>query len=651
MRRMLVLVCFCAHLSFAQQTRLDSLLTALRNHPQEDTTKLNLLCTLAYTHYPYSDPDAGLKLADEAIALAQRLSHQTKLAYAYRSKGINLWAAGEYRLALEQYNLALAKYEDAQHNEGVADTYNNIGVVYMSMANYPAALDYYLKAMDTYERTGNKRLANALTNIGLVYKNLSEFSKALEYLQKALLLFEKTGNTQGVANALGNIGNVYDDLDSTTQALEYHRRAFLINQSLGSKKGAANNLSSIGIIYNGIADYPKALEYLEKSLALYEQLGDNNALAVVLTELGKLYRKAPDGFLIERGISPSLRYAKATALNKRAVQLATAIGAVHREAFAWEEMATTYEAQRDFIRALDAYKKAVVLRDSVVNDRSKADIAAKTMQFEFDKREALLKAEHEKKEELAFEKLKQQRIQNNSVMGGVAIILIAGVTSFLLYRKRREAEFRIKVTETEMKALRSQMNPHFIFNSLNSISDYISKHDITMADYYLTKFAKLMRLILEHSEKREVPLNDDLKALELYMQLEAMRLNNKFVYEVHVDDSIDRETTLVPPLLLQPFVENSIWHGLAPKEGNGKIDIRIERQNGTIKCIVQDNGVGRKQNGSAPANEEKGSLGIKITKARIDILNQIKQSNATVEFTDLPEGTRVEVKLPMTMSH
>src|SRR5690606_13954290 len=112
-------------------------------------------------------------------------------------------------------------------------------------------------------------------------------------------------------------------------------------------------------------------------------------------------------------------------------------------------------------------------------------------------------------------------------------------------------------------------------------------------DTYLTKFAKLMRLILENSEHKEVPLADDLQALELYMQLEALRLNNKFEYTIEVDENLDTENTLVPPLLLQPFVENSIWHGIARKEGSGRITVSVKRENDMLKCTVEDDGVGR----------------------------------------------------------
>ncbi len=652
MKRILLFAALCSHLGLAQQTEFDSLATALKNS-LDDTTRLDLLTELAYRHYPYSDPVEGMKMADEAIALAQKILNPQKLGYSYRSKGINLWAQSQYARALELYALALKQYDAANDKLGIADTYNNMGVVYYSIADYKKALDYYLKALPIYEQSGDRKLANIHTNIGIIYKNLAEPAKALDYYKRALTIYESSGNRRGIANTLANIGNAYDDLDSTAPALDFHRRAIAINQAIGNLKGVANNFNSIGIIYSGVGDYAKAEEFLHKSLRLYEQLGEKNSMSVALMEIGKLYRKAPDGFLLERGVQPSMRYASALSYCRRALNLATEIGALDRQAFAWEELSAVYEAKNDHANALRAFKKAVALRDSIMNAENKSEIAGRTMQFEFEKKEALLKADHQREQEIAFEKLKQQRMQNNSVLGGAALLLIGGVTTFLLYKKRadaeqqrKEAELRARVTETEMKALRAQMNPHFIFNSLNSIGDYITKHDTAAADYYLTKFAKLMRLILENSEKREVPLTDDLKALELYMQLEAMRLNKKFVYDIKVDDALDRENTLVPPLILQPFVENSIWHGLANKEGDGRILIRIQKENGMIRCTVEDNGVGRSHTPPGLSADRKPSFGIKITKARIDILNQIKQANATVELTDLPEGTRVEVKLP-----
>ena len=235
-----------------------------------------------------------------------------------------------------------------------------------------------------------------------------------------------------------------------------------------------------------------------------------------------------------------------------------------------------------------------------------------------------------------------------------AFSVVAGIGGFVLYKRNRdirtqknEAQLQQQITDTEMKALRAQMNPHFIFNSLNSIADYILNNETKIAADFTDKFAWLMRIVLENSENKDISLADDLKALELYIQLERLRLQNKFDYNIQVDESIDQENTLVPPLLLQPFVENSIWHGVAPKEGKGNITIHIQQQGDMLRCIVEDDGEGLKE---TTTSDKKKSLGIKITKARIDIINKLKNAGASMSVSNKKIGVRAEVILPLELS-
>jgi hypothetical protein len=383
-------------------------------------------------------------------------------------------------------------------------------------------------------------------------------------------------------------------------------------------------------------------------------------MSVALNNIGKAYCNAPDSFLIKHGIPLSKRFEKALEFQKRSLQLAREIESVDQQVSAYQAIMKTYEAQKDFPRAYEAAKNYIHLHDSILNDEKKSEITKKEMQYEFDKKETLLKADLDKKEALANAEIKRQLIIKNSAMGGASVLLLAGAIIFVLYKRRRDAEeqkkesdFKAEVSETEMKALRSQMNPHFIFNSLNSIGDYISRNDNKAADNYLSKFAKVMRMILENSDQKEVSLADDLKALELYMQLESLRMNNKFTYEIQVDEAIDKETTLIPPLLLQPFVENSIWHGISKKQGTGKIVISIKKEGDMINCIVEDDGIGRNQSSQQNSESmapEKKSLGMKITKSRIDIINKLKKSKAGVQLFDLPQGTKVELRLPLELN-
>jgi ligand-binding sensor domain-containing protein len=236
---------------------------------------------------------------------------------------------------------------------------------------------------------------------------------------------------------------------------------------------------------------------------------------------------------------------------------------------------------------------------------------------------------------------------------------LAGV--YLVYRLRLnqirhdaklKTEFNQKLAEVEMKALKAQMSPHFIFNSLNSINRYIIKAEPEKASLYLTKFSKLIRLILDNSNLKIISLEQEINALKLYIELEALRFNEKFAYTLTVNPELNPMSIGVPPMIIQPFIENAIWHGLLHKESPGQLDISIERFGSGLKCIITDNGVGRKKAAelkSKSVNKEK-SYGMKITKDRLAMLNGESKVSG-VEIIDLEDekgnstGTQVIVKI------
>lgn len=219
-------------------------------------------------------------------------------------------------------------------------------------------------------------------------------------------------------------------------------------------------------------------------------------------------------------------------------------------------------------------------------------------------------------------------------------------------RRRIEAEYKQQLSETETAVLRLQMNPHFIFNSMNSISSYILKKDIDTADRYLHRFAKLMRSILNLAAKPRISIADEVELLRLYMDTEAMRFEQKFTQEITVDEALDEEEVLIPTMILQPFVENAIWHGLSNKPGQGRVSISFAKQGNTLCCTVEDNGVGRKA-AAEKKNSGHASKALPITARRLQLLAEETQQPASFDIIDLTDslgnatGTRVEVRLPL----
>lgn len=212
-----------------------------------------------------------------------------------------------------------------------------------------------------------------------------------------------------------------------------------------------------------------------------------------------------------------------------------------------------------------------------------------------------------------------------------------------------------QLAELELKALRSQMNPHFMFNSLNSIKTYIIEAKPDVAADYLSQFAHLVRRILQNSREKMISLKEEIESLQLYISLEQFRFENAFEFQYHIDQEIDIDSIQIPPMLLQPHVENAIWHGLMHKGPGGKLKLEFLRKNGNIKCIIEDNGIGREKAGemkSLSARRHK-SMGMGITQNRINLMNSIDAIGIHIEIVDMtdangePLGTKVIVSLPL----
>jgi LytS/YehU family sensor histidine kinase len=214
------------------------------------------------------------------------------------------------------------------------------------------------------------------------------------------------------------------------------------------------------------------------------------------------------------------------------------------------------------------------------------------------------------------------------------------------------ADFNQKFSESELKALRAQMNPHFVFNILNTIEAYALNNNKEAASVMIQKFSRLTRLVLENSMNQLVPFENDLKSLQLYIELEQMRYADKFTVVYNIQEQIKEEDYVIPPMIIQPFVENAILHGLRNKpDGNGILNLSASLENGYIIVLVEDNGIGRAKAAELKVKNpiQKNSLGIKVTQDRISIFNNLNQNRkANVEIQDLNEGTRIVIRLPAT---
>ena len=251
----------------------------------------------------------------------------------------------------------------------------------------------------------------------------------------------------------------------------------------------------------------------------------------------------------------------------------------------------------------------------------------------------------------------------NTALARILFVMLGVVLLYVFYKYREEqirkeerlrTEFEKELAEVQMSALRAQMNPHFIFNCLNSIESFIIKNDTYRASTYLNDFARLIRLILQNSRTQLISLEDEMEALGLYLEMENLRFTNKFEYEISIRPEVDLSSIEIPPMLIQPYVENAIWHGLMHKSTPGKLLIELSRENGSLKCIIEDDGVGRQRSQEMNAQKrvlKKKSVGMAITSDRISMLSKLYNTTTNVHIEDLvdsqgdPAGTRVELTI------
>lgn len=612
MRKIIFLVSFSCVLQFgfAQEFRhfnlsqADSLKKELVKHSKDDSVRAYNLIAIG-SAYSSTNPALAETYGQQGLALSVKIKWVTGIVSAYQQLGSIALNTSSYIKALDYYQKSLSAAEALKDKTVTAQLKTNIAMIYLQSGDYDKAISIYKEAISIMHEQKETYLESvSLLNLGLAYFRKNDFSDAILYFDKGLGIAQKYNYPQVSAYCLCNKGAAYNQTGKFDSALIAFNKSIEHSDVAGDSVIKSESLNGIAESNLYLKKYSEAQKYLNRSLAISKPLS-------------------------------LLQY--------------------QRESY--QMLSDIYKEQKKYKESLETYKEFITLRDSIINEDKKSEITRMEMQYQFDKQHALNKATADKKQALAAAEINRQKVIRNASIGIGALLILMAIAGIVLYKrrkdiieKRKESEFKAQVADTEMKALRAQMNPHFIFNSLNSINNYISKNEPKQATEYLNKFAKVMRLILENSEKKSISLADELKSLELYMQLESRRLDNKFNYTIKIADDIDAENTLVPPMILQPFVENSIWHGITNKEGKGNILIDISKNSQMLRCIIDDDGVGRQKTEAINKAKNHLSLGMKITKARIDIINKTKSTEGNVELFDLTKGMRVRLNLPFELS-
>ena len=623
--------------SQSNSTAIDSLKRVLA-FAKSDTTKVNTFNSIA-DKYKESNPDSTAFYALKAAALAQRKNYDFGLASSYINSGNSNIILGNYPQAKEYFNQAQQSFEKLlQSNSeiepqriqnGLARAFASQGIVFSQESNYYMALEMYQKALKIYLEIGQKgNIAKAYNNIGIVYKSQQNNTKALQYFKKAFQLQEEIGE-QTAAVTLTNIGVIYAEQGNKNLALQYYLKAEKLFKKMDNKRGFALLNNYFGDYYKNEKEYDKASKYYTTALSMYEEMHSKFGASLALYNLGLLQLELK-------------KYDEAIAFGTKSLDYAKAIGILDQTYHSEKLLSDLYAIKNNTQLSFFHYKNYIIARDSIINQENTKKILISEMESEY-KRKTAIVAE------------KSKRRFQFVLFSIIGLVLLAGLI-FVTYNRRqikRRLTLQKEVAEYEQKALHLQMNPHFVFNCLGSISSFIVQNGTDSALKYLSKFSKLMRLTLEYSKGSLIPIDKEIESLQNYLELEQLRFHNKFSFTIQATDKVEFNMG-IPPLLIQPFVENAILHGMVPKEGNGEIVVNFDVQNEQFICSISDDGIGLSKSKHLKEDSVTAhkSMALEITKKRLEMMEATTLKSAQIDIQELTNdqeviGTKVTLRLPI----
>ena len=623
----------------------------------------------------YNSGDSAWYYNSRALGLYETLGNIAGKARACYGLSYVCSFRGDLESSEKYSNLALRYFEEAGDHRGIINSLNALSYLARQKQDLEAAKSYVERAIETASRIKDTLpLADATNNLGNIYKEMALFSQSIDAYFKALGLWESKGDSAGMSLAYGSIGLAYYYQKNYDKALEYSRKHLDLSERRKDQWEVSKSCNTIAQTYNSKGNFDSALVYQRKSLRLNRMMNFPTGEANICHNIASthLNLSQPDSALwyMKRAMAISSD-ADLPVPPEYYITLGNTWKSLGNYDQAFSNSLTAYRMGKEKKMPLvvsDAslllsdicsrrgredlaygyLREHMELSDSISNDGFLKQVTRMEIQYSFDKKQKEAEYERTRERLISDSKIKQQRI----LLSGLAVLVIIGTLLSLLYLRHTRLRAKYAQIDLEQRLLRAQMNPHFIFNSLCAIQDLIMAGTPQKANAFLTKIARLMRSILENSREEYIALDKEIETLKLYMDVQQLRFENGFSYEIDVDQSIDPENISVPPMLAQPCVENSIEHGLLPRKENGRINISYTFTDGLIMLEVTDNGIGRDKAGEKQPVMKKLSVSTRLTEKRLEHFRKILgEKKISYEIIDLFEdgkaaGTKVVMLLP-----
>ncbi|MCB9232501.1 MAG: tetratricopeptide repeat protein [Bacteroidia bacterium] len=598
-----------------------------------------------------SNPKEALDKVEKALEMSVQSKDKQAEGWSYHTFGLVSYQLGKYDLAIQHFEKALGLFREVENEEGLNNAYQNLALSHEKAGNYGRSLEFFLISAKRAERNGNsKAFMQAQKDIARVYFKMKEFPLAANRYKTLLEMYRKNNDEAGIADSYNNLGTVYLEMADTAKAIEYYKLATHSATIASDTFNLVNGYNNLTNVYQQQrSNYGEQISYQKQVLELNKKKRDSRVQSEANISLARSY-------LSNNNTIQAIPYLESS------IKINQESGQLKEQSKAVEALSKAYEELGDYKKALESYKSYVSIVDSLQARQEEEEAAALALNEEISRREEriellvrsqdLTEKEMEvlRRESLVQEEgLERQRWINGLLVGLLGVTVLAGFLIWRSSRARRKANQLLA-----LKSLRSQMNPHFIFNSLNSVNSFIASNDERSANKFLSEFSRLMRAVLDNSQHEFISLSREVEILGIYLNLEHFRFKDKFEYSFQVAPDLEQDSLSVPPMLIQPYIENAIWHGLRYKPEKGFLKVEISKDAHDIVVKVEDNGIGRARSLELKTMHQKehNSTGLKNTSERLNIINELYQTQLTVSIEDLQQngkaaGTRVTLRIPL----
>ena len=596
--------------------------------------------------YFYNDFIKSEKLARESIRWFSETGNKKGMDRAYDKLWFALFSESKYD---EAYQIDEMLYAGSKAGNDVPEMYEaleNMSTIHFQKGNYDSSFYLLQKAHQMAVNAGNDAWASSdLIALGILYRQIGDYRNALKLYREAF----ENDNQQNKQYRIDGDFEVwsrmeYAELFSLQRQYDsawhyYH----LFDTANISEKNLRIYLVSTGETYLLQKDYNRALRNFLPGLAMHRKLNDRNEIKRTLLDVANAF------YGLNKDDS-ALKYAH------EGLQLAIETRSNQFIRDGYQILYSVYDRLGKIDSAYYYYKKYIKIKEDVVSDQTRGRFAT----YDYEQKINLLNNEKLIGQQQLISERKLRNVLIISILGAL-VLAVFMIRNIALKRKneklqseRAQSELRHRTVDLEMQALRAQMSPHFIFNCLNSINRFILKNETEAASDYLTKFSRLIRMVLVNSKNKLISLGDELNMLKLYLDMERLRFKDSFDYNISFVNSIDADSIYLPPLLMQPFAENAIWHGLMNKSlGLGHLEIAFHLESERLLlCSITDNGVGRAAAAfKGKSAEKQKSMGLQITRERLELMNDGPEGQTSFELVDLVDrdgnacGTKVILRI------